>query len=375
MVRWLNKYKGFIIGLVVTCILIAMLVAIDFIRIDPSEVAENLILFTFWWFVISLPFHFFGYLKKKKKAVLGFLGLVLILALTLWLDSYLDIPDNPVSIFLIITFWMGLLYLLSPSFFVKYKLYILTIYVLLFGYWTYVRLFSGSFEHYVEFEKGFALTLLIIPIPFFLVLWVYEQWKWLKSLQADKTAAELALLKSQVNPHFFFNTLNNLYSLTVRHSDEAPKVILKLSDMMRYTIYEGKKSFVPVSEEIEYLKNYIELHKIRYHKTVDIRFHHQSAEKDEVAPLLFIILLENAFKHGVESLTDGAYISMGLTSDGANLHFNIENNFDSALKSDVPGIGLENLKRRLDLIYPDNHKLEITRQGNIFKVELSIRIS
>lgn len=375
MVRWLNKYKGFIIGLVVTCILIAMLVVIDFIRIDPSEVAENLILFTFWWFVISLPFHFFGYLKKKKKAVLGFLGLVLILALTLWLDSYLDIPDNPFSIFLIITFWMGLLYLLSPSFFLKYKLYILTIYVLLFGYWTYVRLFSESFEHYVEFEKGFALTLLIIPIPFFLVLWVYEQWKWLKSLQADKTAAELALLKSQVNPHFFFNTLNNLYSLTVRHSDEAPKVILKLSDMMRYTIYEGKKSFVPVSEEIEYLKNYIELHKIRYHKTVDIRFHHQSAEKDEVAPLLFIILLENAFKHGVESLTDGAYISMGLTSDGANLHFNIENNFDSALKSDVPGIGLENLKRRLDLIYPDNHKLEITRQGNIFKVELSIRIS
>ncbi|GAA0890673.1 hypothetical protein GCM10009122_03520 [Fulvivirga kasyanovii] len=372
MVRWLNKYRGFIIGLVVTCILIAMLAAIDFIRIDQSEVAENLILFTFWWLIISLPFHFSGYLKKKKKTVLGFVGLVSILILTLWLDSYLNIPDNPVSIFLIITFWMGLLYLLSPSFFLKYKVYILTLYILLFSYWTYVRLFSDSFEHYEKFEKGFALTLLVVPIPFFLALWVYEQWKWLKSLQADKTAAELALLKSQVNPHFFFNTLNNLYSLTVRHSDEAPKVILKLSDMMRYTIYEGKKSFVPVSEEIEYLNNYIELHKIRYYKTVDISFHHQTGEGETVAPLLFIILLENAFKHGVESLADGAYINMRLTSEDGALHFIIENNFDPAHKSDVPGIGLENLKRRLDLIYPDNHNLDITRQENIFKVELSI---
>ncbi|UII31049.1 sensor histidine kinase [Fulvivirga ulvae] len=372
MIEWLKKYKGFFIGLIVTCILIQILASVGFILIDKSEVAVNTLLFVFWWVVISLPFHFMGYLKQRRKTVYRVLGLISILIVAIWLDSYLNIPDNPITIFLIITFWMGLLYMLTPSFFLKYRLYILALYILLFSYWSYVRLFSESFEHYIEFEKGFAFTLMILPIPLFLLLWGYEQWKWLKSLKADKTAAELALLKTQINPHFFFNTLNNLYSLTVKHSDDAPKVILKLSDMMRYTIYEGKKSLVSVKEEIEYLNNYIDLHKIRYHKRVDISFSHEVDDHDQVAPLLFIILLENAFKHGVESLSDGAYIDMHLTGNGKNICFSIKNNFDPAQKSAPAGIGLDNLKRRLDLIYPERHQLAITDEGGIFTANLSI---
>ena len=373
MLSLLKKYKGFIIGLPITYLLKELLESIDFIRIDESEVLVNILLFSFWWLVISLPIHKFELLKRHRLTVLKILILGFLLIVTVVQDTYLDIPDNPISIFLIVSFWISVFYILAPSFFLKYRYYIIGIYVLIFGYWTYVRLFSESFEYYLNHEKGFAFTLMMLPIPLFLTLWVYEQWKWLKSLKAGKSEAELALLKSQVNPHFFFNTLNNLYSLTVKKSEEAPQVVLKLSDMMRYTIYEGKKDFVPIHDEIDYLNNYIDLHKIRYHKTVDIQFKAEVQERDEVAPLLFIILLENAFKHGVESLSSDAFIKMNLISDKDKIFFTIANNFEAPNKKNVEdGIGLENLKRRLELIYPKRHTLAISSQNNVFRVELKI---
>ena len=108
-----------------------------------------------------------------------------------------------------------------------------------------------------------------------------------------KSKTELSLLRTQINPHFFFNTLNNLYALTVKNSKQAPDVILKLSDMMRYTIYEGEKETVKLVDEIEYLNNYIELHKIRYKKNVKITFEHQIDTSLSIAPLLFIIFTLN----------------------------------------------------------------------------------
>jgi LytS/YehU family sensor histidine kinase len=219
-----------------------------------------------------------------------------------------------------------------------------------------------------------ALLLIVMPVPFFFALWVYEQWKWLRTLQADKSKAELALLKTQVNPHFFFNTLNNLYSLTVQHSDKAPEVILKLSDMMRYTIYEGAKEFVPLRDEVTYLESYIALHRIRYHKTVDIRFDHTMKADVSVAPLLFIILLENAFKHGVASLPTSPYVNMQLTSNAEEVSFILENNFDPGEVSQQDGIGLGNLRRRLELIYPGRYEFVVTANKNIFRATLNIQM-
>ena len=123
-----------------------------------------------------------------------------------------------------------------------------------------------------------------------------KQIKFILTLKNEKAKAELALLKSQINPHFLFNSLNNLYGLTIEKSDDAPTVVLKLSDMLRYTIYEGQENIVPLKEEVNYLQNYIELHKIRHQKSVDIVFDYEIDESIRVAPLLFIILLENAFK-------------------------------------------------------------------------------
>ena len=214
----------------------------------------------------------------------------------------------------------------------------------------------------------------MIPIPMFLAmcLWIFEQWKWIQGLKAGKREAELSLLRSQINPHFFFNTLNNLYALTITKSDQAPEVILKLSDMMRYTIYEGEKETVKLLDEITYLENYIELHKIRYKKTVEISFNHSIDTSLTIAPLLFILLLENAFKHGIESLAENAFIHIDLYEDSKFICFDIENNFDPNNENESTGIGLDNLKKRLSLLYKGKHEYSVDVTDNVYKTKLII---
>ena len=142
--------------------------------------------------------------------------------------------------------------------------------------------------------------------------------------------------------------------------------------MMRYTIYEGEKETVKIGDEMEYLKNYIELHKIRYKKTVEIIFKHEVDTSLAIAPLLYIILLENAFKHGIETLTENAFIHIDLFEDKDFIYFKIENNFDPKEISEAKGIGLTNLKRRLALIYPKKHELKVDKTNNIYKATLKI---
>lgn len=209
--------------------------------------------------------------------------------------------------------------------------------------------------------------------------WLLGQWKLVKQLQNERTEAELMHLKSQVNPHFFFNTLNNLYGLAREKSDDTPALILKLSDMMRYTIYQGKKERVKVSDEVAYLNNFIELQQIRFHQVVDVEFacaFDNPTDENEyrIPPLLLIILLENAYKHGVEKMVDGAYVRMNLTINEQHLVFTIENNYDPEEMSGKPGIGLENLKRRLSLIYPEHHHLNVKNQDNCYAVTLKIKL-
>ncbi|WP_299768272.1 histidine kinase [uncultured Dokdonia sp.] len=288
------------------------------------------------------------------------------LLITFGADHYFEAPDHPIIILLIVLFWLGVFYLFFPKFFLKYRLLILASYSSILGYLLYIRLD----ENYLEIYHRDALNLLLLPVPILFIIWLYEQWRWFETLKSEKAKGELELLKSQVNPHFFFNTLNNLYALTVKNSEKAPDVILKLSDMMRYTIYEGKKDRVLLSEEITYLKNYIALHEIRHRKNVDIHFEHAIQPDDQIAPLLYIILLENAFKHGVERLTEGAYLHIQLRSDEKRIEFTIENNFETSEEPGDNGIGLENLKRRLKLIYPNMHQLIVKEKGNVYAVHL-----
>jgi len=221
---------------------------------------------------------------------------------------------------------------------------------------------------------SFGAFIYVLVIGYWIVSWLIWQIKLVLSLKNEKARTELLHLQSQVNPHFFFNMLNNLYGLVEIDSKKAQALILKLSEMMRYSIYEGQKDMVTMEEEIEYLKNYIELHKMRYHKKIEIRFNCDIQESTiKVMPLLFIILLENAFKHGIEKLRKNAYVNVDLKTNGTEITFNIENNFDINKSPSSVGIGLENLKRRLELAYTEKHSLSISTSGNIYKAQLSLK--
>src|SRR6056297_2866930 len=371
MIKFLKKYKAFFIGLIVTKVLALILEYKGVILIDEDEHLSNILGFLFYWFLISILIHKIPYLKEHFRTVIKIISLLLFLVVILVIDSNANMPDNPITIILFIVFYLAVVYVITPAFFRKYKVAILFTYALAYSVFLYFRLFSDSFELYRQQSKE-LLILFLLPIPIFASLWAYQQWKWFQNLKSEKSKAELAMLQAQMNPHFFFNTLNNLYALTIKNSQKAPEVILKLSDMMRYTIYEGEKELVTLKDEIEYLRNYIELHKIRYKKSVDIQFEKDIDTRLQVAPLLFIILLENAFKHGIETLTENAYIHMHLKEDEEYIYFEIENNFDPKEVSSSNGIGLQNLQKRLSLLYPKKHKLVIDKTINTYKTTLKI---
>lgn len=227
----------------------------------------------------------------------------------------------------------------------------------------------------------FITLSLMIPIVF-LIFDKFKQAQVIDRLHQETLKAELNLLKSQINPHFFFNTLNNLYGLAVAKSDLAPEVIHKLAQMMRFTIYDGRKDSVSVEEEIAYLENFIELNQIRQQRQIDIRFHKTIANpKQRIPPLLFINLLENAFKHGVETLSSQAYITFTLSTHAQAITFTIENNFDAQVleknkrQRGQGGLGTENIQRRLALLFPNKHHYHSHVDGDRYHAQVTIDLT
>lgn len=212
----------------------------------------------------------------------------------------------------------------------------------------------------------------LISMPFYLSIGWFDQQGKIDKLESENLRAELSILKDQINPHFFFNTLNNLYSLTLNKSEQAPEAMLKLSELMRYVIYDAKKPLVTIQEEVEYLENYFEIQRIRIGDKAEIEF---TCEIDDpstkVVPLLFINLIENAFKHGTDSMVKGGDIECTLKVKNGRLEFNVKNEYELK-ESKESGVGLTNLERRLALIYPDRHSLTITDGKNTFYVSLVI---
>ena len=365
------RYRAYLVGFLLVLLATVFLSWLGVIRIAPSAYVENILLFSFWWLVVSLPIHHWQALKQHRKFFWQVLALIGICGLTVFADGQMQIPDNPITFLSLTALSLGAFAILAPSLFRRYGKGIVAFYTLLVCYFLGARLFIGDFSAYMV-HKDFILPLFFLPIPFVVVALLYDQWKWLKDLKRERASAELAMLKSQINPHFFFNTLNNLHALTVRGAKEAPELILRLGDMMRYTIYEGKKTEVSLPQEVDYLNAYLELNRIRYRQTVTLSFHHQVERDTTVAPLLFIILLENAFKHGVEKKTSGAYVNMALTSTGNQVKFTVENNFDAEVNSPPPGIGLNNLRRRLELTYPGQYQLDLRVEEDLYFASLSI---
>ncbi|MGN7887613.1 sensor histidine kinase [Dyadobacter sp. 22481] len=209
----------------------------------------------------------------------------------------------------------------------------------------------------------------------------YEQQRILQKIVVEKLNAEVNFLRSQVNPHFLFNILNNLYALTLKKSDLAPEVVLKLSEMMEYMLYDSDDSTVSLDKEISYLNNYIELERIRYDNNPDISLEVAgNPDGKEIAPLLLLPLLENAFKHGVSRKSDKGWLHGKIHVGPSALEVTIENSksntaWSAAAKDGKGGIGLVNLRKRLELLYPSRHSLRIDDQQERFSVFMEINLA
>lgn len=198
-----------------------------------------------------------------------------------------------------------------------------------------------------------------------------------KELQTQTMQSELRFLKSQINPHFLFNTLNNLYALTLKKSDKAPEIVIKLSEMMRYMLYECNEKKVLLSKEIHYIRNYLDLERLRQGKNVEITFDVQGNVNDQkIAPLMFIPFLENSFKHGLNNTISQGFVHINIDVKYQHIHLFIENSKAETLPLQTHrrsgGIGLVNVRRRLSILYPNQHELKISDSPKTYGVDLII---
>jgi sensor histidine kinase YesM len=200
----------------------------------------------------------------------------------------------------------------------------------------------------------------------------------LLKLEEEKKSMELKVLKNQLNPHFLFNTLNNLYALTLKKDDKAPEIIAKLSEILDFVLYRCNDDFVCIKKEINLLENYISLEKLRYNENrLDISFSKDINEDSKISPLILLTFVENAFKHGVINETEKAVIRMNLETKRKQIIFSIENTKpqnETARRSEKSQIGLENVRKQLNLLYPKKHQLEIEENQKMHLVKLTLNI-
>ena len=197
-----------------------------------------------------------------------------------------------------------------------------------------------------------------------------------KLLTKEKLETELKLLKAQINPHFIFNALNNIYSLTYMQSKKAPESVLKLSEMLRYVFYDCNKDRVPLSAEVQYIKNFIAFQQIKseFAQNISLKTEINGANL-EIAPMLFIPFIENAFKYSRIEENESAFINIKIIHQDSKLHFIIKNSFPENNKP-LPGsgMGIKNVKYRLDIIYPKKYELVINEGGGLFNIDLRLDV-
>jgi two-component system, LytTR family, sensor kinase len=208
--------------------------------------------------------------------------------------------------------------------------------------------------------------------------WLQEKNK-MFDLEKRQLASELRFLRTQVSPHFFFNTLNNIYSLTLEKSDKAPELVLKLSHLMRYLLYATKEPMQPLKREIESIQNYIELERVRFDEALDIQFKVEGDLEDAlIPPMLLIPLVENAFKHGANKSLGSIDITIDFKVIGNMLYFEVTNTIPPSVSTgneEIGGIGLKNVKRRLKLGYEQGHyDFKVERGANRFRVMLKLKV-
>jgi hypothetical protein len=195
----------------------------------------------------------------------------------------------------------------------------------------------------------------------------------MRQLKEQQLTSELSYLKAQLHPHFFFNTLNNIYALAVKQSADTAPVGAMLADMMRYILYEAEQPLVPLSKEIAFLTNYVNVEQIRYSKSAAIEFDVQLNEHDTyIQPLLLLPFVENAFKHGLQDETGNGFVKIIIFRDETELTLEVANSKPLVKRSRI-GVGLQNVRKRLELLYPGKHQLDVTSNETFYQANLTLQ--
>ncbi len=303
-------------------------------------------------------------------------------------DNISLVPVITLSLILIILFYFNY-FILIPKFLLvkKYLFYVSTLVL------TIVTAFvlSGIFLNLFKFDPGKmaninpvlvkiepiikanTFLMLIISIIASIALTINNH---LRQTEKEKLSAQISSLKSQINPHFLFNTLNNIYATAIDKSPQTADMVERLSEMMRYTMKETQNDFVPLDEEINYINNFIELQKLRLESKIKFEYTIEGEFAGlQIAPMLLIPFVENAFKHGVNSEQNSS-IRINIKANESELHFLVANNKVNTQSDSIEhnGLGIENTKHRLSLIYPSRHLLAIKETENDFTVSLHINL-
>ncbi|MEX0997334.1 MAG: histidine kinase [Flavobacteriaceae bacterium] len=345
-------------------------------RFIVKKIGQILLHTAFWCGVLLFYTYFFGVDSSDFNYVLSFsLFLMPITIATTYVSIYKLIPG----------------YLITKRYFL-FGLY--TLYTLIIsGYLIVISVFFGL-VYLSEFEYAHMApvtrNIVFVAVSVYLVVILVSAFKLLqlnlkhaektKKLEHKILASQLKLkeqelnyLKIQIHPHFLFNTLNTIYGFALKKADETPEMILKLSNLLDYLLYQADKPFVSIQEEINHIHDYIELEKMRFHDALDISFTTHNITKDfKIAPMLLLPFVENSFKHGLIR-NKQLKITIDMSCENKTLFFYIENTHSRAHNSQK-GIGLENIKKRLDLLYCNQYILDIEDESELFKVALTLNL-
>lgn len=336
-------------------------------RIGWTKFLRTILLHLMFWVIVVAYFTWaMGFDKDVKKHVI---------------NSLFYLPGHMIMVY-------PLLYFLTPKFLLKgkYLFFFLGIIVLVIICQFYAVLFSLTINTNKGIFAGMSLDTGRNVLPYLhvggvvLTIKLLKRWYQQKALtvkiEKQKTIAELKLLKAQLHPHFLFNTLNNLYAHTLEFSPKAPEIVIKLSGLLRFMIYESNVSKIPLEKEIELLKHYIALEQLRYGDRLDISVTISGKINEyQIAPLLLLPFLENAFKYGTSKQIDQCWISFYLSMEGSMMRFKLVNSINTQSKEKsikVGGEGLQNVKRRLNLLYKDKQTLEIRQLKEVYVVNLDV---
>lgn len=203
----------------------------------------------------------------------------------------------------------------------------------------------------------------------------YERQQAALILEREKASAELQMLKAQLHPHFLFNTLNNIYSFTQDVSEKASGMIMGLSQLLRYILYDCSKPLVPLDKELKMISDYMALETIRYDDGLDISVQLPKNTKYTIAPLMLLPFIENAFKHGVSQMTEAPWLSLAITVSDDKLVMKLINSKPIGNLNNKPGIGIVNVRKRLEILYPEQHELTINDEEEMYIVNLSLKLT